>query len=143
MTAPRDAGEVVRYDYTPHPAQARAHAVGQIEHAAGLAAWAVDVEHDGRYRRIGDGGIKLRGDVLIAGQAGRGFQPDGAPHQGAVDRQDGDACIRGRRAARGGRRDHRAAVRQPDARPQYGEDHFEFRAMNQQRRAKDARRHMR
>ena len=38
MTAARDAGEVVRYDYTPHPAQARAHAVATDELFYGGAA---------------------------------------------------------------------------------------------------------
>ena len=66
-----------------------ADAVSQIEHATRLATGRIDVEQDGRHRRIADGGVQLRGEARVAGQSRFGFQPHGAAHQRAVDRDDG------------------------------------------------------
>ena len=70
------------------------NAVGQIEHATGLATRRIDVEQDGRNLWTGQCRIQLSGKAGIAGQAGLGFQSYGTAHQGAVNRNDCDlGCL--------------------------------------------------
>ena len=118
-----------RFDLAPPDA------VGQIEHATRLAPGRIDVEQDGRDPGLAERRIQLRGEAGVAGQAGFGFQPDGAAHQRAVDRDDGDRPLSRRRRA-GWRVSPRVQRdRRGRCAAEHGQDDVEFRAMDRQRHA--------
>ncbi len=112
-----------------------ADALGQFEHAAGLAARAIDVQHNAEHRRVRHRPVDLSPDLLVAGKPRCRLQPQCAAHQGPVDRDHGDVALSG-----DGRRSRRwygrgaLGFRPADARAQHGEDRIQLGAMNQQRR---------
>ena len=121
----------------------RADTVGQIEHAARLATRRVDVEQDRSDLGAGERGVQLRGDTGVAGETRFGLEARGSAHQRAVDRDDGNLAAR--RPKRAGRRRvayGRSEVGKADARTEHGENDVEFRAMDRQRHAEQARRQM-
>ena len=121
-----------------------ADAVSQIEHATRLATRRIDVEQDRSDLGAGERGVQLRGDTGVAGETRFGLEARGSAHQRAVDRDDGN--LADRRPRRAGRRrvtHGRGEVGEADARTEHGEDDVEFRPMNRQRHAEQARSQMR